>query len=197
MVTDVMARPGWRSGNPIAVQLRPADGTGQRSAYSFDGNPAYAARLHVTYVLDMQLTTYAYDEANRLMVVDGAPYTWDDNGNLVSDGEKTYTYNQANRLTELTDGTTTYQFNYNGDGARLWQVIAGVPTTYTQDLAAPLPVVLQSKTGANSTKYVYALGTRPLVQYGSAWMHSARYGKLWMAVAMSPWPNRMSHMAVC
>ena len=47
------------------------------------------------------------------------------------------------------------------------QIIAGVLTTYTQDLAAPLPVVLQSKTGANVTQYVYALGTRPLAQYGT------------------------------
>ena len=48
-------------------------------------------------------------------------------------------------------------------------MIAGVPTTYTQDLAAPLPVVLQSKTGTNVTRYVYALGTRPLAQYGTVW----------------------------
>jgi uncharacterized protein RhaS with RHS repeats len=48
-------------------------------------------------------------------------------------------------------------------------VIAGVPTTYTQDLAAPLPVVLQSQVGESVTQYVYALGTRPLAQYGSSW----------------------------
>jgi YD repeat-containing protein len=120
-------------------------------------------------ITSTQVTNYVYDAANRLMEVDGTPYTWDDNGNLVSDGEKTYTYNQANRLTDLTDGTTTYQFNYNGDGTRLRQVAAGVPTTYTQDLEAPLPVVLQSKTGTNATKYVYALGTRPLVHAGAAW----------------------------
>jgi len=65
--------------------------------------------------------------------------------------------------------TCAQQFNYNGDGVRLRQIIAGVPTTYTQDLAAQLPVVLQSKTGANAMQYVYALGTRPLAQYGTAW----------------------------
>ncbi len=41
--------------------------------------------------------------------------------------------------------------------------------THTQDLAAPLPVVLQSKTGADATQYLYALGTRPLAQNGGAW----------------------------
>ncbi len=54
-------------------------------------------------------------------------------------------------------------------GVRLRQVVAGVPTTYTQDLAAPLPVVLQAKTGTNTTKYLYNLGTRPLAQNATAW----------------------------
>jgi hypothetical protein len=56
-----------------------------------------------------------------------------------------------------------------GGGARLRQIIAGVPTTCTQDLAAPLPVVLQAKTGSNATQYLYAMGTRPIAQYTSAW----------------------------
>ncbi len=46
-----------------------------------------------------------------------------------------------------------------------------MPTTYTQDLAAPLPVVLQAKTGSNATHYLYSIGTRtrPIGQYTSAW----------------------------
>ena len=62
---------------------------------------------------------------------------------------------------------TTTQFNYNGDGTRLKQIIAGAVTTYTQDLAVPLPVVLQAQTGA-TTKYLYSLGTRPLAQNGGS-----------------------------
>lgn len=34
---------------------------------------------------------YVYDEANRLASVDGVPYTWNANRNLLSDGAKTYT----------------------------------------------------------------------------------------------------------
>ncbi len=72
-------------------------------------------------------------------------------------------------MISTTVGGVTTQFSYNGDGARLKQIIAGTVTTYTQDLAAPLPVVLQSQTGADATQYMYALGTRPLAQYGAAW----------------------------
>lgn len=78
---------------------------------------------------------------------------------------------QAIRIEAQDDVRVTTQFSYNGDGARLRQMIAGVPTTYTQDLAAPLPVVLQSKTGAATTKYVYRLGTRPLAQNTTAWKY--------------------------
>ncbi len=45
-------------------------------------------------------------------------------------------------------------------------------TTYTQDLAAPLPVILQAQTGASTTPYLYAIGTRPIAQYTSG---SAEY----------------------
>jgi hypothetical protein len=36
--------------------------------------------------------TYLYDIANRLIEVDGVTLTWDDNGNLLSDGVSTYEY---------------------------------------------------------------------------------------------------------
>jgi RHS repeat-associated protein len=44
-----------------------------------------------------------------------------------------------------------------------------VPTTYTQDLAAPLPVVLQAKTGVTTTQYLFDMGTRPLAEYDTVW----------------------------
>ncbi len=40
-------------------------------------------------------SAYTYDDANRLTSVDGVPYTWDNNGNLLSDSENTYTYDAA------------------------------------------------------------------------------------------------------
>ena len=115
------------------------------------------------------MITYQYDSANWIISADGIAYTWDNNGNLTNDGSANYLYDRANRLISTTLGGATTLFNYNGDGVRLKQVVAGVPTTYTQDLAAPLPVVLQAKTGITTTKYVYSLGTRPLAQNSAAW----------------------------
>ena len=48
-------------------------------------------------------------------------------------------------------------------------MVNSVPTTYTQDLAAPLPVVLQAKTGVTTMQYLFDMGTRPLAEYGTGW----------------------------
>ncbi len=47
--------------------------------------------------------TYIPDDANRLTSVNGVTYTWDANGNLLSDGIKTYTYDSANRLKAVSN----------------------------------------------------------------------------------------------
>ena len=140
---------------------------GQRFQYAYDavGNRTVQTRT----ITSTQVITYGYDNANRMTKAGGITYTWDNNGNLTNDGTATYLYDRANRMISTTVGSVTTQFSYNGDGARLKQIANGVVTTYTQDLAAPLPVVLQAKTGTSTTKYLYSLGTRPLAQNSTAW----------------------------
>jgi uncharacterized protein RhaS with RHS repeats len=115
------------------------------------------------------VTTYTYDAANRLATQNGQSiFTWDANGNLLADGSAVYAYDFANRLISTTLSGVNAQFGYNGDGIRLKLVEAGTLTTYTQDYLAPLPVVLQAKTGSAVTQYVYSLGTRPVSEYEAA-----------------------------
>jgi YD repeat-containing protein len=53
---------------------------------------------------------------NRLTNVDGQAHTWDNNSNpsassgqaLLNDGEKTYTYDQVNRLIRVTTPDMTW-----------------------------------------------------------------------------------------
>jgi RHS repeat-associated protein len=62
--------------------------------------------------------------------------------------------------------------SYNGDGARLRQIVNGVPTTYTLDLAAPLVTALAERTGATTKQYLYGQGDSPLASYdGTAWTY--------------------------
>ncbi|MGB3904007.1 MAG: LamG-like jellyroll fold domain-containing protein [Anaerolineae bacterium] len=86
--------------------------------------------------------SYTYDGANRLTSAGGQTYTWDDKGNLTWDGVRSYTYDHANRLKQVTEGSLTTQFAYNGDGVRTSKTVGGDTTQYVLDLAATLPVVI-------------------------------------------------------
>jgi RHS repeat-associated protein len=77
--------------------------------------------------------------------------TWDNNGNLLSDGTSTYTYDAANRLKTVTQGANSYSYVYNGLGDRLSQTVNGVTTQYTLDLNTSLTQVLAD--GTNTYLY--------------------------------------------
>jgi YD repeat-containing protein len=61
-------------------------------------------------------TTYVTNDMNEYTNVGGVAYTYDADGNLLSDGTNTYTYNSLNELTSVTNasGTTTYTYNALG-----------------------------------------------------------------------------------
>ncbi len=100
------------------------------------------------------VTNYGYDIANRLTSVNGQTYTWDNNGNLLNDGTSTNTYDQANRLKTVTQGTNNFAFAYNGVGDRLRQTVGVTSTIYALDPAAGLTHVLWD--GAST--YLYGNG---------------------------------------
>jgi len=143
--------------------------SGENFAYAYDavGNrTAYTRTITSTIA-----TVYTYDAANRLATQNGeSVFAWDDNGNLLSDGSAVYEFNQANRLISATVGTTTTQYAYNGNGARLRLIINGLPTTYTLDLAAPLVQVLVQQDSGGSTRYLYGV-TRVGEQQSAGWVY--------------------------
>ena len=102
---------------------------------------------------------YTYDTANRLTSVNGVTYTWDNNGNLLSDGMNTYTHDHANCLATASGGGNTVGYNYNGLGDRVRQTVNGVTTSYTLDLDTGLTQVLAD--GTNTHLY----GTGRIAQY--------------------------------
>jgi YD repeat-containing protein len=115
-------------------------------------------------------TNYVYDAANRLSSVDSVAYTWDANGNLLSDGARTYTYDAVNRLTALVTGGITTTYTYNGQNDRVAQQIgAGALTRYTLDLAALHTQVLADGTN----RYLYGLGRIGEQQPGGMAYHLA------------------------
>ena len=104
-----------------------------------------------------------YDDANRLIDVNGVTYTWDNNGNLLNDGVNTYSYDAANRLTALSGQQLAVSYSYRCNGESIGQVgcendrvsqtVNGVTTNYVLDSASALTQVLQD--GTNS--YIYGV----------------------------------------
>jgi RHS repeat-associated protein len=88
------------------------------------------------------------------MSVDDVAYSWDANGDLLSDGYRTYTYDHAGRLSSFVLGADTYEFNYNGLGDRLQQIVNGVASYYTLDIETGLTQVLSDGEEA----FLYGVG---------------------------------------
>lgn len=134
--------------------------TGELFAYTYDpaGNRKTQTTLAGTNV-------YTYDGANRLTQVDGQSYSWDNNGNLLNDGVRSYVYDSANRLTSVTQGGTTTQFTYNGNGDRMAQIVGGVSTNYVLDPTGLAQVLMASIAGQSQ---YYLPG---LAQYDTAWAY--------------------------
>jgi RHS repeat-associated protein len=123
-------------------RLNEADySTGDYYHYTYD-----AVGNRLTETTQLAVNSYQYDVANRMTDVNGVPYTWDNNGNLLNDGVNTYAYDAANRLTAIS-GQQSAVYGYNGLGDRLSQ--NGVD--YTLDLNAGLTQVLSD--GTNTYLY--------------------------------------------
>jgi hypothetical protein len=77
-------------------------------------------------------------------------YTWDNNGNLTNRGNDTFAWDYEDRMTSATVGGVATTFAYRGDGLRHSRTTSGSTTTFTWDVNAELPVVLD-----DGTQYVY------------------------------------------
>ena len=100
---------------------------------------------------------YSYDAANRLINAGGVRYTQNANGNLLNDGSATYGYGIANRLISATVSGVNTQCAYNGDGARLRQIVEGALTTHTLDLAAPTVQAPVQQGSSGDTRHLYGV----------------------------------------
>jgi RHS repeat-associated protein len=90
---------------------------------------------------------------HRLTSVGGVALGWDAPGNVSNGGARSLRYDHANRLKQVTEGSLTTHFAYNGDGVRVGKTIGAAATDYLVDLAAALPVVISD----TDAVYLYGL----------------------------------------
>jgi uncharacterized protein RhaS with RHS repeats len=82
--------------------------------------------------LPAPLTSATYDAANRLTAWNGALLTYDDNGNLLSEGSRSYSWDARNRLTAL-GGLQPASFQYDAFGRRISKAGPSGTTDYLYD----------------------------------------------------------------
>jgi hypothetical protein len=62
-------------------------------------------------------------------------HTYDNNGNIISDGIRTFEYNQSDRLVKVKLGVTVIaEYFYSGFGQRIKKVASGTTIHYHYDL---------------------------------------------------------------
>jgi RHS repeat-associated protein len=117
-------------------------------AYSYD---ARGQRITVTGAwartgLPASLASATYDDANQIATWDGSNLTYDLNGNLISDGVRSYSWNARNELIAV-NGPISASFSYDGVRRRRKKSIGGatVHLLYdgvnpVQELASGVPV---------------------------------------------------------
>jgi len=144
------------------------DPVGNTTTYSYDA----ASRVTQT-TTPLGSTTYAYDNANEKIGMTDADgrvtsWTYDNAGNVltekwVSGGSVlntiTYTYNQANELTNEHDAYSEYSYTYDGAGNMLTSDNSGTPSaphvvlTYTYDVFNNVTEVQDNSSGLITYTY--------------------------------------------
>jgi len=91
---------------------------------------------------------------NQYTKVGVATYASDANGNLTSDGTRTYTYDFANRLLTATGPGLSATSTYDGLGRRVTKTVNGVLTRYLYDGAS----ILEERSATNTLQASYVWG---------------------------------------
>ena len=137
-------------------QLVSASGEGYSASYSYDnrGNITNKEVNGVTTAF-----TYANTGWKDLLVsVNGVELTYDANGNVLTYGDREYTWNTGRNLASITDGDNTYSYTYDENGIRTSKTVNGVTTYYnTKD-----GVVISQSNSTDTMYFQYNSSETPL-----------------------------------
>ena len=144
-----------------------AGGTNQQYAYDDAGN-----RTDV-WENSALVSHQTYNAANQ---VDG--WTYDAVGNLLNDGTTTYTYDTLNRLRRTAAAAAQSFYDYNGDGVLIARSLNSNFTRFSQDLALPLPQILQTSWSSDDT-FIYGRERLAMTNaWGRSWYSTDALGSV-------------------
>lgn len=114
-------------------------------AYQYDaaGRRIQESGTLVQRGMPSAVASATYNAANRLTAWGGTALVYDANGNLTSDGSRTYTWDSRNRLKTIA-GSVTASFGYDAFGRRSSRTVSGSTTSFLYDG----PNIIQELAGA-------------------------------------------------
>ena len=106
------------------------------------------------------MQTRVYDAVNQLTTIDGSALAYDANGNLQSDAAYAYTFDEENRMTEVTrnaDLAVVAQYEYDAFGRRVQKIAnpGGTPAATVYFYDGVRVIEEQNAQGATAGTYVY------------------------------------------
>jgi RHS repeat-associated protein len=101
------------------------------------------------------ITSSWTDRATGTPTQETLSYTYDANGNTTAKGNRTFEYNQNNRLVKVTeDSTVLGEYLYNGVGQRVKKTADGITTYFIYDFLDNI-IAESDGTGTIHTEYLY------------------------------------------
>lgn len=134
-------------------QLQAVTGNGYSASYSYDGRGNLTEKT-----VNNVTTNYSYTN-DRLTAVDNTPLTYDSIGNVLTYGNKSYTWSSGRNLAGITDGTNNYSYSYNKYGYRTSKMVNSVTTDF--NIAEDGTIISQSD-GTNTLYFEYTEDGTPL-----------------------------------
>lgn len=145
------------------------DDYGNRSRMTASGTENYStvydyndAQGNYTGMLQKETKTIAPSTMSSMPSVKETAYSYDENGNLISETSgnttKTYTYNSINQLVGYTDGSTTAAYTYNTNGLRVEKVVNGQLINHVWDGSGQIVADINENDIYNAKCYVRGTG---------------------------------------
>lgn len=154
------------NGQLIRVDNAPLSHTATVYSYDSRGNVTQKKVHPFTYTEEItsepaKTTTFTYANSgwkDQLIAVDGVELTYDEIGNVLTFGSRSFTWNSGRNLTQITDSTNIYSYTYDENGIRTSKTVNGATTYYnTKD-----GVILSQSDGTNTMYFQYDSNGVPL-----------------------------------
>ncbi len=138
------------------------------STYTYDARGNITSKNVYDHTTDENITaspketttfTYAnFGWKDLLVAVNDVELTYDEIGNILSYGDKEFTWNSGRNLESIVDGNNNYSYTYDENGIRTSKTVNGVTTYYNTRNG----VIISQSDGTNTMYFQYDMNGTPI-----------------------------------